>query len=124
ACKSRRPQRLQREVFSRRASHCRVRNAPFLCNGASTLARPHAIPGNLHLVGGELWLAPQVDAPGDSRLAAVGSAPSDALPLILCQGGQEGEEAAPDGRSEIKVRLVEHFYSRAPRVHTLHDPYA
>jgi hypothetical protein len=68
------------------------------CQG---MLQPHALQGNSALVLGELRLAAHVHTTCDGCPAPLAGALVDALPLILGQRRQKGQEGAADRRRQI-----------------------
>ena len=84
-------------------------HAVALRNLPGALAAEEPLQGFLPLVSIELGLAAEDGAASLGGRPAVVRPLHDPLALILGQRGQERDEAAPDGRGEVEVRLVEHL---------------
>src|SRR5262249_17577052 len=98
-----------------------VSHPPFLGDRPGTLALGDALASDATLQLGQLGLATQVHPTlAGSSSTVVGTLP-DPLAFVLCQGAQEGDETAADGRGEIQVWLVEHLDHGAPSMDALDD---
>src|SRR5262245_11699671 len=94
-------------------------NAHCLGNRPAALAGVEALEGLGALMGGQLRLAAELHAVGPSELTAIVCALDDALTLVFGHGRQEGDEAAPQWRGEVEVRLVQHLDEGAAGIDAL-----
>ena len=92
-----------------------------LGNRPTAFAGLKALEGLFPLIIGELGLAPEPNALGLGRAAAVVGALEDPLALVLGHGAEKGDEAAAERRGEIEVGFVQNLDEGAAGVDALDE---
>src|SRR6476659_4369734 len=96
--------------------HGGVSHAPFPSDCSGALPLGHTLASDASLQIGQLGLPAHVHTPLAGCGPTLVSPLHYPMALVLCHGRQERDEAPPDRRGEIQVRLVEHLDHGTPRV--------